>query len=379
MDKYNLVVTTAFGVESVTKKELIKLGFSDPKAIDGSFHLNGTALDAARLNMFLRTGERVYIKLGEYRAESFDELFDGASRLPFEDYLSADSAIILNGKSVKSKLFSLSDCQKLLKKAILNRLQNKLRVRVFPESGARSEIVFSIKSDIVTLLLNTTGKGLHKRGYRDFVGEAPIKETLACALLYLSDFSADKPFIDPFCGSGTIVIEAALIALNIAPGKNREFDYMFWEKFDKNAHNLALAEALEKEEPKKLRFAGYDIDPSAIKLSLRHAERAGIKDCVHFQTRNAAELSSPYEYGCIVTNPPYGERLMTPKETDILYKTFGERCREMPSWSVNVITSAPLFEKFFGKKSARNRKFFNANKECHYYQFPTAHPPVNKN
>lgn len=369
MNGYKIAVTSAFGVESATKKELKSLGVADPKAVDGSFIFDGDALDVARLNVFLRTGDRVLIRLGEFPAETFDDLFDGVRALPLEDCLAPDSAVTVNGKSVKSKLFSLSDCQKIIKKAVVDRLCSKFKLRVFPENGAKTEILFSIRNDVASIFLNTSGKGLHKRGYRDLVGDAPIKETLACALLSLSPYSADLPFADPFCGSGTLVIEAAMSALGIAPGRNRDFDFVHWKNFDRTVHAAALEEALSLESPRKLPFAGYDADPAAVRLALRHAERAGVREYVHFQVRDVASFSSSRPRGCIVTNPPYGERLLTPRETDRLYKTFGEVCSRLPSWSINVITSAPSFEKAFGRKSDKNRKLFNANKECRFYQY----------
>lgn len=369
MNTHEIVVTSAFGVETVTKKELKKLGVNDPKANNGSFVFPGTDLDIARLNVFLRTADRVFIKVSEFPCLTFDELFDNTAALPWENYLDVSSNIVVNGKSVRSRLFSLSDCQRIVKKAVLSRLSKVYNKSYFDEDGARTEICFSLRDDVVTLTINTSGKGLHKRGYRDLVGEAPIKETLACALIDLAHPIWDEPLIDPFCGSGTIIIEAAMQALNIAPGKSRDFDFIHWTDFDKSLYAKAIQEALDNEKIRKLSFAGYDIDPAAIKLALHHAERAGIKDCVHFQVRDVQELSSARPHGCIITNPPYGERLLTPKETDRLYKTFGEVCLRLPSWSINVITSNPTFERSFGKKAVKNRKLYNANKECRYYQY----------
>ncbi len=365
--KYDIVVTSAFGVESVTKRELKKMGYPDPKSVDGSITVTGGDGDVARLNMFLHTADRVFIKVAEFPATTFDELFVGVEKQRWERYLTKSSRIVVNGKSVRSKLFSLSDCQKIIKKAILRSLSKSQKTSYFAENGAETEVVFSLRNDLCTLLINTSGKGLHKRGYRDLVGAAPMKETLACALLYLSDFSADRPFIDPFCGSGTIVTEGARMALDIAPGRDRKFAYCYWDTFDKKVYDLALEEAKSREKHHKLDLCGYDIDPEAIKLTLHHAEKAGVRDCIHVQVRDVKELSSPHRHGVIVTNPPYGERLMTVKEANDLYRVFGERCKDLSDWQINVITSAPQFEKYFGKRSTSNRKLFNANKECHYY------------
>lgn len=369
MDKYQIKVTSAFGVEGLTKKELRVLGVNNPKAVDGSIDFEGTSLDIARLNMFLRTAERVYIQVGIFKASSFDELFENTASLDWDRYLDADGAFAVNGKSVKSALFSISSCQSIIKKAIINSLSKKTGKTIFAETGSQFNIEFVIRNDIVTLSINTSGKGLHKRGYRDFVGEAPIKETLACALIMLSDMKCDRPFIDPFCGSGTIVIEAARMALNIASGKGRDFDYCQWKNFDKNSYNLARQEALDLEKVQKLRFSGFDIDSDAVKLALRHAERAGVKDCIHIQAQDIKYLQSRYAQGVIVTNPPYGERLMDINSANALYKVFGKVYDKLENWSAHIITSAPQFEKYFGKRSNKNRKFFNANKTCHYYSY----------
>jgi len=370
LNNYNILVSSASGVEGVTKKELYALGFYDPKAIYGNFHLCGTSLDVARLNMFLRTAERVYIEIGNFDCYTFDDLFDGVKALNWEDFLDLDGAFVVNGKTVKSDLFALSAIQSVVKKAILERLSQTKRVNVFEETGARFYIDFYIRDNICTMSLNTSGNGLHKRGYRDFVGEAPIRETLASALLMLSSFDADKPFIDPFCGSGTIPIEAARMALNIASGRDRDFDYANWKCFDNEVYNQVLEEAKDKETlDKKLRFSGFDIDSGAIKLCMHHAQRAGLEGKVHFQVQDVANLSSKYAQGTIVTNPPYGERLLDVKNVNILNKTLGDVYKNLDNWSIFVITSALQFEKYFGQKSDKNRKFFSANKERHFYSY----------
>lgn len=375
MEKYNIIVTSASGVEGVTKKELKALNVADPKAIDGSFRFSGSALDIARLNMFLRTAERVYIGVDEFSAATFDELYDKTADIEWENFLDYDGIFNVNGKSKNSALFSIRSCQSIIKKAIISRLAKVSGKNTFPESGARFFIDFAIDNDRVTLSLNTSGKGLHKRGYRDLVSDAPIKETLACALLMLSDMNADNAFIDPFCGSGTIVIEGARMALNIASGRDRDFDYMYWNKFNKTVYGLAKDEALSTEIlNKNLRFEGYDIDPAAIKLSLRHAQRAGVSDSVHLQVRDVKDLRSRFSRGVIVTNPPYGERLMNPKEVNKLYETFGKAFAEMEDWSAFVITGAAFFERYFGRKCDKQRKLFNAEKECRLYSYLKKQP-----
>lgn len=370
MQKYKITVTAASGVESAVKNELRTLGFPSAKALDGGINVDGTATDVARLNMFLSCADRVYITLCSFKATTFDELFDGVSSFPFGDIIPFNARIIVNGKCRNSRLFAVSSCQSVIKKAILTSLSKKYRKKLFPENGEYYRVEFVISSDEVTVMLNTSGDGLHKRGWRDLVGEAPIKETLACALLSYSDFSTENPFCDPFCGSGTIVIEAARKALGIAPGKNRGFDYAKWDFFDGNAYKLAYEEALDKETPdRKLHFYGFDINPDAISLASRHAVRAGVRDKIHLQVQDVKDFRCSLKNGCIVTNPPYGERLLTPKEAAAVYRTLGEVWRNLDNWSLFAITCAPDFEKNLGKKCDKNRKLYNSGIECRLYQY----------
>ena len=370
MQKYKITVTAASGVESAVKNELRTLGFPSAKALDGGINVDGTATDVARLNMFLSCADRVYITLCSFKATTFDELFDGVSSFPFGDIIPFNARIIVNGKCRNSRLFAVSSCQSVIKKAILTSLSKKYRRNLFPENGELYRMEFVISSDEVTVMLNTSGEGLHKRGWRDLVGEAPIKETLACAMLSYSDFSPENPFCDPFCGSGTIVIEAARKALGIAPGKNRGFDYAKWDFFDGNAYKLAYEEALDKEMPdRKLHFYGFDINPDAISLASRHAVRAGVRDKIHLQVQDVKDFRCSLKNGCIVTNPPYGERLLTPKEAAAVYRTLGEVWRKLDNWSLFAITCAPDFEKNLGKKCDKNRKLYNSGIECRLYQY----------
>ena len=368
---HKIVVTTAFGVESVTKNELRRLGVPDPKAIEGSIGFFGTTEDVMRCNLFLRTGERVYITVGNFHAESFDDLFDGVKALPWENFIPKDGKVIVTGKSKKSKLFALSSCQSIIKKAILVRLMPKYHTHTFAESGADYNVEFAINNDEVALLLNTSGKGLHKRGYRTLVAPAQMKETLAAAIVSLSDMTAEKPFIDPFCGCGTFVIEAALSALNIAPGKNRDFDFLHWDFFEKAPYQKLLEQAAESENRDiDLHFCGYDIDPAVIKLAHYHAKQAGIENKVHFQVRDVKELSSRFSEGTLCCDPPYGKRLGDLKEAQALTDILGERYRALgPRWSAYVISAVPDFEKHFGKRADKNRKFFNANELCRLYSY----------
>lgn len=370
MNEYKITVTAASGVEGVVKNELKKLGFPDCCALDGGITLDGTAADVARLNMFLRCADRVYISIASFHAETFNELFDGISALSLGEIFPFNAKIIVNGKCRKSKLFAVSDCQSVVKKAILTSMGRKYKRSVFPESGETYRVEFVISSDEATIYLNTSGEGLHKRGWRDLVWEAPIKETLACAMLELSDFSADKPFCDPFCGSGTIVIEAARKALGIAAGKNRAFDYQKWDFFDENAYKLAYEEALDNENrDKTLHFYGSDINSKAISLAVRHAARAEVRDKIHFQTMDVSDFRCAKKDGCMVTNPPYGERLLSAREVAVVYSSLGKTWKALDNWSLFAITSAPNFEKNLGKKCDKNRKLYNSGIECRLYEY----------
>ena len=351
------------------------MGFVAPRAFDGKICVQGTAEDIMKMNMFLHTAERVYIKLTSFHAETFDQLYDNTFSFNWADFIPFNAKIIVNGKSKKSKLFSLRDCQSIIKKSILNKLAEHYHRHLFPENGVAYGIEFSITDDEVMLLLDCSGMGLHKRGYRDLVGGAPIKETLACAMLYMSDFSADKPFADPFCGSGTIVIEAALMALNIAPCKNRKFACEYYDFLPYNIKNLMLERANDLEiRNKELFFIASDIDSNAISLCVRHAYRAGVKEKLKIVKEDVKDFYCKNSDGCIVTNPPYGERMMTPKEVEALYGTLGKVWKNLDNWSLNVITSAPNFEKALGTRCDSQRKFFHADKECRYYQYKKQQP-----
>ncbi len=369
-DKLDILITCASGVEKVTKSELKRLGYEDCPAVNGTLSFSGTPLDLARCNINLRTADRVYIKLKEFPADNFDILFDAVSEIRWEDYLPKDACVVVNGKCVKSTLFAISACQSLIKKAIVNRLCGYYGLNRLSEDGSLYEVFFSIFKDEVCIMLNTSGVGLHKRGYRDLVGIAPIKETLASALVLLSDYYFERPFADPFCGSGTIAIEATKIALNIAGGANRRFAFNDWENFDKSFYDLALSEAKDKEN-RSLRpeiFAS-DIDPKAIKLAKRHAERAGLEKYIKFEVKDVKNFTSNLSRGTIVTNPPYGERVYDIREAETCYKSLGNAFKKLDNWSAFVITSAKSFEKHFGKKADRERKLYNSNKECKFFYY----------
>lgn len=370
--KLTIEVATASGIEAVTKRELVRLGYQPGGAVGGRIPFEGTYSDVLRANMFLRTAERVRVVLGKFCAVTFDELFDGVAAMRWQDILPTDAKVIVNAKSRNSRLFALSSIQSIVKKAIVTSMLHTCAS--FDESGALYSVEASILSDEVTLTLDTTGEGLHKRGYRTYLGDAPIRETLAAAMLQLSVWEPSRAFIDPFCGSGTIPIEAALMGLNIAPGILRSFAC---EKFE-NAPNLRPVLQNEADElikrDVKLHISGFDIDPDAVKLALKHAQRAGVRDSIHLQVGDMRALSSRFSHGVIVTNPPYGERLMEEAELRALYADFGRVCTSLDEWCVYAITSYKAFEKYFGRRADRVRKLYNSELECRFYSF-MAPPP----
>lgn len=369
-EKLKIAVTCASGVEKVVKSELKRLGYEDAPAINGALSFDGDMLSIARCNLFLRSADRVYINAGEFNATTFDQLFDGVSQIRWEDFFPLDAMITVNGKCVKSTLFAISACQSIIKKAIATRLSKVYKVNRLIENGAEYHVEFSVFKDTVSLYINTSGAGLHKRGYRDLVGIAPIRETLASALVLLSDYYRERPFADPFCGSGTIAIETAKIALNIAGGMGRRFAFNDWKNFDPKYFDLAFEEAKDKEQRDfKPEIYASDIDPKAIKLAKRHAERAGVLDKIKFSVSDVKNFSCSTEKGTIVTNPPYGERVYDRDEAIECYKKLGKVVGQLQDWSAFIITSEKSFEKHFGKKADRDRKLFNANRECKYYYY----------
>ncbi len=369
-DKVDILITCASGIEKVTKSELKRLGYDDCPAVNGTLSFRGSFLDVARLNVNLKTADRVYIKIKEFPVDNFETLFDAVSEIRWEDFLPEDACVLVNGKCVKSKLFAISACQSLVKKAIANRLCKRYGVNRLSEDGALYEIYFSIFKDQATIMLNTSGVGLHKRGYCDLVGIAPIKETLASALVLLSDYYKERPFADPFCGSGTIAIEATKIALNIAGGIGRRFAFNDWDNIDNSVYDLAITEARDKEDRRiKPEIFALDIDAKAIKLARRHAERAGLEKYINFEVKDVKYFSSDLKNGTIVTNPPYGERVYDIKEAEACYKSLGGAVKRLDGWSTFVITSAKSFEKHFGKKADRERKLYNSNKECKFFYY----------
>ncbi|OPJ63224.1 THUMP domain-containing class I SAM-dependent RNA methyltransferase [Clostridium oryzae] len=367
--KYDLIATTTFGIEAVTAKELKKLGYDNLTVENGSVTFQGTDIDIARANMWLRTADRVYIKIAEFKAETFEELFQGTKAINWGDFIPVDGNIHVVGKSVRSTLFSVSDCQAIVKKAIVESMKRKYKKDWFSEEGPEYKVQVALLKDIVTLSIDTTGAGLHKRGYREYAGEAPIKETLAAAMILISGWEAEKQLADPFCGSGTIPIEAALIGKNIAPGLNRDFIAEQWQNIDSKVWSQARREAQKAIKDIDFRILASDIDGDVLRTARQNAEKAGVKDLIAFQKLPMEQFSSHKKYGYMISNPPYGERLGEEKVVQQLYREIGRLYRELDHWKFFILTSHPYFEKLFGKKSDKNRKLYNGRLQCYYYQY----------
>ena len=371
-----LLIPVASGLEQITKRQLFSLGFDKAPAENGRIEVEGDWQDIARLNVFLRSGERVLIVLQRFPATTFDELYEGFYAIAWEDWLSVDSQILMDGKSVLSQLGAIKSAGGVAKKAIISRLADKLRTgrTLFSEKGARSIVGFSIFKDEVTVTLDTTGDGLHKRGYRSLAYSAPLKETLAAGLIdstfYNPDKDIEKPFADPFCGSGTLPIEAAMKALRIAPGKNRDFDFTHWDCAPKRILEQAREDAIaqERKDVKPNIFAS-DINPEAISIAKYHAKRAGVDKYIRFSVADARNFTSEQKYGVLLSNPPYGERLSDEKEVQALMRSFGKTFRSLPDWNAYILTSLPEFERSFGKTADRKKKLFNAHLVCGFYSY----------
>ena len=378
MSKIELVAPCHFGLEAVLKKEILDLGYEIVRVEDGRVTFAGDEDAICRANIFLRTAERILLKVGQLHAVTFDELFEGIKALPWENYIPSDGKFwVAKASSVKSKLFSPSDIQSIVKKAIVERLKGVYSLQWFPETGAEYPIRISFMKDEAVVCLDTTGLSLHKRGYRTMVSKAPIKETLAAALLMLTPWHKDRILVDPFCGSGTFPIEAAMMAANIAPGMNRSFTAEKWTNFVGRKYWYgAIDEANDLVDDQiETDIQGYDIDGDIIKAARQNAREAGVDHLIHFQQRPLPELSHPKKYGFIVSNPPYGERLEEKSHLPALYTEIGDRFRELDSWSMYLITSYEDAEKYIGKKADKNRKIYNGMLKTYYYQFLGPKPP----
>lgn len=381
MAHYELIAPCHFGLEAVLKREIQQLGYDIIQVEDGKVTFSGDETAIARANIFLRTTERILIKIGSFRAATFDELFEGTKALPWEQFIPEDGKFgIAKATSIKSKLFSPSDIQSIMKKAMVDRLGKHYNLHWFPEDGASFPIRVTIMKDIVTVGLDTSGDSLHKRGYRQSTVKAPITETLAAALIMLTPWKWDRILIDPFCGSGTFPIEAALIGANIAPGMNRSFCAENWTHFiEKKRWYDAANEAEDMiKRDIKMDIQGYDIDPAAIRASIANARLAETEHLIHFQQRPVSELSHRKKYGFIITNPPYGKRLEEEEDISSLYRQLGEGFRQLDSWSLFLITAYEQAEHDIGKKADKNRKIYNGMMKTYFYQYMGQKPPRKK-
>lgn len=372
MNNFELLAPCHFGLESVLKREIYDLGYDIKSVEDGRVTFIGDEEAICRANINLRTAERVILKTGTFKAETFDELFEGIKALPWENYIPMDGKFwVKKASSIKSKLFSPSDIQSIVKKAIVERLKQHYNVSWFSEEGNEYPIRVFIMKDIVTIGIDTSGDSLHKRGYRQLRSVAPITETLAASLIMLTPWHKDRIFVDPFCGSGTFAIEAALMAANIAPGVNREYTATKWENIIKKKTWLeAYDEARDLENLNiETDIQGYDIDGEIIKAARKNAFEAGVDKLIHFQQRPVCELNHPKKYGFIITNPPYGERLEEKEALPDLYGQIGEAFSRLDSWSMYLITSYDNTEKYIGKKADKNRKVYNGMIKTYFYQF----------
>ena len=371
-----LIATAAAGTEAVVKRELAALGYEARTMTPGRLLFPGDTAAICRANLWLRAGERVLIHVGSFPATDFGALFDGTAALPWEQWLPADAEFPVQGRSRKSQLSSVPACQRIVKRAIVKRLQEAHGREQLPETGPRCAIEVSLLDDVATLTLDTTGVGLHKRGYRRLVADAQLRETLAAALVQLSFWRPGRVLADPFCGTGTIPIEAALIGRNIAPGLQRTFAAETWPTLDARFWKLAREEARDLVRPALAeRLLGYDIDADALSLARYHAEQAGVAGDIHWQQRPFSELRAKAEYGCIVTNPPYGQRMGSDAEIEQLYKTFPLVLRRLPTWSHFILSARPDLEALVGQTADRRRKLYNGPLECTYYQFHGPRPP----
>ncbi|MBS3985249.1 MAG: class I SAM-dependent RNA methyltransferase [Selenomonadales bacterium] len=365
-----LIATATFGLESVVADEVRRLGYADARVENGKVTYRADALGICRSNLWLRVADRVRLKLGEFRAETFDSLFEQTKALPWEEYLPRNARFPVDGKSIKSKLFSVSDCQAIVKKAIVERLKLTYKLQWFEENGPLYPIEVALLNDVATLTIDTSGQGLHKRGYRYQATAAPLKETLAAALIYLSKWYRDTPLADPLCGSGTIPIEAAMLGLNMAPGYKRGFVAEEWPQVPKELWGQARQEAGDSLTPDApLEIVGTDIDPKAVALARHNADLAGVGGKIHLQAQPVSSFSSKRKYGKIICNPPYGERLGEGEQVERLYKEMGAVFSRLESWSYYVLTANPAFERCFGRAASKKRKLYNGDIKVDYYQY----------
>ena len=382
MRTFDLLVPCHFGLEAVLKREIYDLGYEITKVEDGRVTFEGDEEAICRANIFLRTAERVMIQVGRFKATTFEELFQGIKNLPWEEYIPEDGKFwVKKASSINSKLFSPSDIQSIAKKAMVERMKQKYHKEWFKEDGAAYPVRIFLLMDEVTVALDTSGDSLHKRGYRTMTSKAPLTETLAASLIMLTPWRKDRILVDPFCGSGTFPIEAAMIAANVAPGMNRDFTAEEWTNLiDRKLWYECVKEAEDMiDTTVKVDIQGYDIDGDVIKAARENAKRAGVEHMIHFQQRAVADLSHPKKYGFIITNPPYGERLEDKADLPELYTQIGQAYQRLDSWSMFLITSYTDTEKYIGRKADKNRKIYNGMLKTYFYQFLGPKPPKKRN
>lgn len=378
MNQMEFIAPCHFGLEAVLKREIKELGYDIVAVEDGKVTFTGEPSSLCRANIFLRTTERVLLKVGKFKATTFDELFEGTKAIPWENYIPLDGKFwVAKATSIKSKLFSPSDIQSIMKKAIVERLKGKYNKNWFEENGESFPIRVTIMKDEVLVGIDTSGDSLHKRGYRLLTSKAPLTETLAASLIMLTPWNKDRILVDPFCGCGTIPIEAAMIGANIAPGMNREFISEGWTHLvPKKAWYEAITEANDNIcGDIEMNIQGYDIDGSMVKAARENAKLAGVDSYIHFQQRPMQELSNPKKYGFIITNPPYGERIDEKEAMPKLYKEIGEAFGKLDTWSYYIITGFEDAQRFIGKKADKNRKIYNGMMKTYFYQYMGPRPP----
>lgn len=376
MTEINLIATTTFGMESVVKQEVKQLGYEIDSVENGKVEFSGGLPAICEANLWLRSAERVLLKIGEFKAVDFDELYEKTKRLPWSRWVPENAEFPVQGKSVKSKLHSVPTCQSIVKKAVVDNLKQKYKRDWFDEDGSRYQIEIALLKDRATLTIDTSGEGLHKRGYRELSTSAPLQETIAAGMIYLSKWNNDRILIDPFCGSGTIPIEAAMIGKNIAPGLKRNFDAEEWEKIPDELWKDTREQAYNQIKEREPRFImGTDIKEKVIGKARYHAEKAGVEDSIHFQKQSISDFTTSRKYGYIITNPPYGERMGENNKIEKLYKKMGDKFLPLETWSYYILTSYDNFESVFGKKASKRRKLYNGGIECQYYQYYGPWPP----
>lgn len=379
LSKYQVIAATTFGLEAVVADEVKKLGFTNVTVENGKVMFPTDEAGICRANLWLRAADRIRIQVAQFKATSFEQLFEETKALPWGDWLPKDAEFPVEGKSVKSTLFSVADCQAIVKKAIVESMKRKYKVSRFEENGPLFRIEVALLKDVATITLDSSGTGLHRRGYKPLVGEAPLRETMAAGLILLSRWQPDTALIDPFCGSGTIPIEAALIGMNIAPGINREFACEDWPWIPKEVWRDARREAHDLANyDQELFIIGSDINDQVLKVARQNAAEAFVDDKIHFQTLPLSSLSSKKKYGKIICNPPYGERIGERDEVAALYREMGRVFSKLDTWSFYILTSYPDFEKLFGKPATKKRKFYNGNIRVDYYQYYGPRPPKKK-